>query len=238
MKSRHHIARLMVLTFVLFALLGCVSSVSPTPNLPTSTAVPTKLTSMKVSASITPTSTSVFPTPQITREVITLASNPEQVTDGKLKLSIKEDKHGDCYVPGTHISLILTYENLTDQPLKILDYNIISSHVLARSYGQLSPVLTTVQSIRLISREDAMTIELINPNPNTLIQILPPQSRFNVDSKYYLSTEFAAADNWDDDFRSIPAGQYYLKLMYSSIGYQDSWKGSISSNRIEFCVGN
>jgi hypothetical protein len=82
-----------------------------------------------------------------------------------------------------------------------------------------------------------MTIELINPNPNTLIQILPPKSEFNVHSEYYLSTEFVAADNWDDDFRPTPAGQYYLKLMYGSIGYEGSWEGSISSNRIQICVG-
>ena len=228
MKNQPSLALSTLLPLILLVITSCASPASTTPVIAQETpkAIPT---------SIPPTSTSTFPTPQITPKVTTMFSNLEEVTDGKLKLSIDEAKKDSCYEPGTKIRLLLIYENLTDQPLKIADYSLISSHPIGGSHGQLYPVLATEQSIRILSLEDSMLITLYNPNPNTL-KVLPSKAKFNVLAEYYLSTKFASAGTFGGEFQPIPDGQYYLKFIYSSIGYDGSWKGDISSNRILICV--
>src|SRR5512141_1539859 len=87
----------------------------PTSTLPVSEPTPTS-SSGPVAPEAVPTHAGTF-------------DNSEQISDGRLKLSIKNFAE-KCYRPGDHISLILAYENLTTAPLTIVDYDAVDTHVL------------------------------------------------------------------------------------------------------------
>lgn len=165
---------------------------------------------------------------------ISIINNPNQFTDGTLNLMVNP-VHGRCYQAGEQMFLFFTFENLTDRTLIIADYNLISSHVVKGSYGRLIPVLTSIQNIRLMSREDSMLISVFNSNP-TLTKTLPPKNKFNVSNKYTIPTEVVTADQFDSQFQPLPGGQYFLRFIYIAYKFEDSWEGMISSNQIEFCL--
>lgn len=236
MKTRQHVVHIAILTLALFTMASCVSPVSTTPEVPTETAVPTKAISTMVPAFITPIATLVLPSPEITPTISTIFNNPNRVTDGKLKLFIEEPSR-KCHSPGDMIPVKISYQNLTDEQLTIVDFNIVWIHALV-AYAQVVPVLTNLKNERIPYRDDYMSVLVANLT-SPLLQQIPPNSSFELLAEYRLPSEMVVYDgNQQLHTSALPAGQYLLKFVYIAGEYEGTWEGEISSNQIEICVSD
>ncbi len=246
MNKEHKVMLACALGIILLFTMTCAKSV-PSER----TALPlheTSQTDLK-STSVPPTtfvlpsqaSTGQVPNSQVvpasTSTAISIFDNPNQVMDGNLKLSIQELGSG-CHKPGDVASVTVSYENLTSNSLIIVGFDVISSHVLYRTKGQLFPVITSSSGERIFTPYDFMLIQVSNPNP-TQSHLLPKRSVFQVAINLRLPAEIASLDDQGHlQVQPIPAGQYLLKFVYIAYVQNDAWKGSISSNRITICIAD
>jgi hypothetical protein len=152
------------------------------------------------------------------------------VTDGKLKITI-EGTDVRCYKPGETIPIKVTYQNLTDKRLTIVDFNIVSSVPLIGANALLIPVLTSTADIRVHSPDELMSSDAANASPTVLHELLP-KSSFESFVEYHLPIEIISFDN----NQRLQSGQYLLKFVYTALSYKGSWDGAISSNQTEICV--
>jgi hypothetical protein len=192
-----------------------------------------EVASTSMSLGRTETASIVPDNPNATPTKSNIYNNPNQVTDGKLKLSIKE-VNNTCYKPGTRIRIILTYENLTNKNMEIVDYNAISTRPMD-SNAQLYPVLTTLLNVRLFSLEDFIEAEVYNPD-SPLLQELPANDELEVTVEYYFPPDFMIDRMRFNETQPPPPGQYFLKLVYVAYHYEHAWEGKISSNQIKLCI--
>jgi hypothetical protein len=170
---------------------------------------------------------------------VNMPGNFTQITDGKLKLTIKE-LNGKCYHAGDLVPLTITYENLTDKPLIVADYSTVDSHVLYRTQGQLFPALTAADGTQIVTPYDLMRVDAFNLN-SPLLHEVPARSVFEVSLEhYYFPTEFVQINaQGQGPNRQIPAGQYRLKFVFiGNSTHEPEWEGTISSNQVEICVVN
>ncbi len=209
---------------------------------------PTTAVSHNIPITITPSSTQiidvVWPTSETTPDFINIFNNPNQVTDGVLKISIEEPDR-KCHNPGSIINIKVDFQNLSDKQIVIVDYNAIASTVLMGTYGQIITFLTNAHNKAVYSPGYYSGAEGIN-GTSPLFQEIQPESSFALVVEYYLPNEVAELDqnghlvSW-----TLPDGRYFLKFIYAAYEYIDSWheykgswKGKISSNQIEICVVN
>lgn len=159
----------------------------------------------------------------------------KQVTDKELKVLIEEPDQ-KCHTPGDFIPVKITYQNLTDEPLVIVDYNVVSTNAVT-SYGILFPVLKTTSNdkqIRFLKLHmgDAMTfIDFV------LLQEIPRKSSVEVIVEYYLP-DGEVEINENKRFPVLPSGQYLFQFIYGTREFKESpsdWK-KILSNQIVICV--
>lgn len=174
-------------------------------------------------------------TPNGTPTFVSIFENPAQITDGKLKLSVRESSV-KCHKVDTFIPLVITYENLTESPLTIVDYNIMDTHMLFNSRGQLFPVLSTLLNERITTPYDLTRVDIFNPT-SPLLHELPARSSFEISVEYYFWAEMVKIDQHrQGQTHPVPAGQYLLRIVYSASRADDSWEGEISSNQIKICI--
>lgn len=182
-------------------------------------------------------------------------NDPRQITDGNLKLNIREEGN-NCYRRGTYARsqngeftytfgdpapIIATFENLTNKSITIVDYGslILPSRLAMGHSGNLISILTTLDGQRIITSEDAQSVgyrEYPTP-PSISIWELSSKNSISTNTKYIIPTlVLVMSESGQTDFIQIPAGKYLLKYVYFATGYQDTWDGIISSNQIEICI--
>lgn len=187
----------------------------------------------------------------------TIYNNPNQTTDGRLKIYISEFEN-QCYKSGTVTSLpndqflyqpgdlasiIVTYENLENSFLKISDYNIVefSGRWVSNSHARLIPILTTLYGERIRTMEEIQSTsnQVVLTSSPQLTREMAPMTSFDVPIKYLIPTQVLFVnDSGETGMTTIPAGQYLLKYVYHASGYQGTWAGLISSNQIQICLIN
>lgn len=236
--------RIRVCSLGFLLLVSCTTRVATitTLPLPESTQTSSDVVITQQSTAILPTEpawtkTSVLVTLDATPPHASIFDNPEQVTDGKLRLSIKGSDE-QCYKPGDFVPLTIAYENLTSDSLTIVDYNVVDTHVLYTARGQLFPIITTLHNERVFAPYDFMMVEVFNLN-SPILHELPPEGIFEVLIKYYFPPEIVKFDmHGQMQVKPMPPGQYLFKFVYISNRQGDSWEGAISSNQIKICFVN
>ena len=240
-----HCQQLLVWLSCLWLIASCsrpggIATTNPSHTLPTPTLTNIAATSSATSTLLTPEPTSrtnigIQATPYGIPTYESIFESTEQITDGRLKLIVKELDE-KCYKPGSRIPLTITYDNLTAGSLTIVDYNVISIQVLFEGQGQLFPVITTTNNRRVFSPEYFMNIDTFNlqhPTP----QALPPQGAFDVSVDYYFPLQMVEFDqHGQQQIRPMPSGQYLLKFVYIGFKGEGSWEGAISSNQVKMCI--
>lgn len=226
---------------LLITLTSCLSirgSDSVTPSA-------TKLTDTPESSITTPTGNTPQvknPTPTQTQIIAVTAStsvsifdSPNQITDGKLKMTIQIlDKN--CLRPGDVLPVTVRYENLTNQPLTLVDYSALSSVALMGGYAILVPVLSTIDNQRL-QLPGGITGGDIYNSDSPQFQEISPRSSFSTLIDYHIPMKVVShAENVSGSDHKLKPGQYLLKFIYYAFRGQNAWQGRISSNQIEICV--
>ena len=210
-----------------------VSSAESTHLVVTSTAMP----NTPFSVLPDPIQTEVYPrvTPNSTATNVNIIDNPEQVTDGRLKIVLSGAK-SSCYGAGDIIPLIITYENLTDKPLIIVDPDYVSASSYVHSAGFLKPVVTTVENNRVFIPDDYKLITTYNPD-STLFLELAANSAFDINLEYRFPPSTAKlGEEGNLITQPVLPGSYLLKFLYVGRPTDGSWEGAVSSNRIKICI--
>jgi hypothetical protein len=160
---------------------------------------------------------------------------PNLVTDGKLMMDIELSSQV-CFRPGETIRILIIYHNLTDKDLVLVDYKQIARKPTMNAYGQLYPIMTTLDNKEVYPSTYFVHNEAIDPN-SPLIRLIPPKVFIEFYGEYQLPKEIGEEDK-DHNITLLPllSGRYLLKLVYIAKEYQRSWYGAISSNQAEICV--
>ncbi len=240
-KMTKDFKQLLVCSLSLWLMVSCSTGEPTATVLPLSTSTRTSVAiaiTAQAPFTLTPQPTGtridVQTAPNVT-PTVSIFDSPEQITDGKLRLSIRESNE-KCYKAGNFIPLTITYENLTKSSLTIVDYKVMDTHMLFNSQGQLFPVIATSLNERIFSPYDFTRVDLFNPT-SPLLYKLPAKTVFEVSVEYYFWSEMVKSDrNGQRQTQPVPPGKYLLKLVYSSSGNENSWEGAISSNQITICI--
>jgi hypothetical protein len=164
-----------------------------------------------------------------------ILTNPNQVSDGALKMFLEELKP-TCHKAGDAISVIVTYENLTNKPLKLVDYSIVSPHQFVKSNGYLRPVLSRGDASLVYTNEELKLSTFYNLQPPVFFT-LRAGSKSDFQIGFFLPLSEAVPDEEGYmHLRLIQPGDYFLKFIYRSQRINDSWEGTISTNRIQICI--
>lgn len=227
-----------------FALTSCsnigksvfIPSVLPTLSQ-TTEAITNPSPTATVSLTHTPTDhkTSAVSVPVATSILADYLKDLKQVTDKELKVLIEEPDQ-KCHKPGEFIPIMITYQNLTDKPLIIADYNIVAANAVT-SYGAVFPVLTTTNNEEIIFAYDYMG-DKITFIDFVLLREIPQKSSFEVLVDYYLPTGGVGIAK-TQNFSVLPPGQYILQFLYATREFQDiptPWSQKMASNQIMICA--
>lgn len=240
--------KLLIFSLIIYLLVSCTAPTATPPSIQSS---PTPSHTADVNSTASRTISTVNPLlpantvstgtatifPNQTPTPNDVFANPNEITDGILKLSIKELER-KCYSPGSAISLEFLYQNLTDGPLTMVDYEQISSVVLRGGFGQLFPILGTTSHKPIFNKLFYFGIIATHPT-SPIFQEIYPQSSFSLRKNYYLPTEVGEEDERRQVYiRLLSPGQYLLRFAYTAIEHEGSWEGTVTSNQITICVEN
>lgn len=166
------------------------------------------------------------------QEISTLSilKDQSQITDGRLELSINLETVS-CYKSGDKIPILFFYKNLTDEPLIIVDYNVIDTHLIYQTKAQLFPILTNANQEPVYTSYDSMILEIYNRNLPTEYQITPYDT-FEIKIDYIFPTEILSYGQ----SQNTPTGRYFLKYVYIGYANDNTWAGKITSNQVEICI--
>jgi hypothetical protein len=179
------------------------------------------------------TETPVKASPDVTPTFVSIYTNPEPITDGKLKLSITT-RNQACHRLSDPIRLVVRYENLTNASLTLVNYNVVARVPLFGGPAQLFPVITTTHNEQISVPEDLMSLDSGNPDAPSSRE-LPAKNMFEFFVEYYFPPQITDM-NGQGPAQPMPPGQYLLKFVYLSIGKEDSWKGTVSSSQVAICI--
>lgn len=241
MLQRHKRMKAFLLTLILLASCSESSGFEPTrfstPSLPQATKTNITEPSNTTTPTTMPTQVNDIATFEVTPAPTNLFTNKNQVSDGKLRISIKEpDSY--CHVAGKTIPIEISFQNLTNYKLTIVDFNIISPIAMTRAHALLFPILTNMKNERIRLPGEFGLTETKNPN-SPMLQPIFPNASFEFLAEYHLPGEMAEYnENHQLQNQALPVGQYLLKLIYFAFGFEDTWEGTIGSNQIEICVAN
>ena len=243
--SRHK-SVLMVCILCFWAVASCSAGDRENPTL--------QLTPLAVAAAPTNVNFQLpdFGTPDQNEKVY---DDPRQISDGRLKLTIVEENK-QChklgtftnlsngkvvYKPGDLVPIILTFENLTNEPLSIADYNVVAfaSSLTLENSARVIPVLSALNGQRITSLDEEQSVgyQIYQTPSSTLVRELFGKSNFEITIKYLPPAQVLyLGESGERGSMPLPAGHYLLKYVYDATGYQGSWSGVISSNQIEICI--
>jgi hypothetical protein len=135
-----------------------------------------------------------------------------------------------CNFSGEVIELIITYQNLTDTPVTLADYDFISEYVQVRSRALLNPELITIEGERVNrAHKDSYYNNLSSTLTYTLSsnQLLTVMAEYKLPDLVYIGGVS----------QSLPPGKYFLVLAYFSNSDESNiWSGVVVSNKLEICV--
>jgi hypothetical protein len=221
-----------------------VNTISPSTGIvrPSETIAVTPLQTSTLLATLPPTNlpNATRPTPTWIvdnhPDLSIVFSSPNLVTDGKLLLDIAIAGH-TCYHRGETIYIITDYHNSTyDEDLILVDFDYISRKQTSNAYGQLFPIMTTLDSREVYPDVLFIQDDVVNPR-SPLTEVARPQSILQFYAPYQIPKEIGEKDKDHNlTFSPLPVGKYFLKFVYIAKEYEGSWYGAISSNQIEICV--
>lgn len=194
--------------------------------------------------------TSIFPpsptavlisTPQSLPTPEYILDYPYQVTDGILLLSV-ERVRDKCYKSLEPIVLKFIFRNLTDKAIDIPDDLSIAFNRWGNG-GALSPFITSAEGLDIYSSLDTVFADSFPDSPTSYITILG-----NHEFEKYLVYGFPdyivppPQENPNGEAITPSPGQYFIRFHYFWDKHRqetdNTWHGSIDSNRIEICVIN
>jgi hypothetical protein len=161
----------------------------------------------------------------------------EAFNDGKLALTVRV-KEMKCFSIAEPIPIVLVFENLTDEPLK-LESNFIYSSKRMSANGNIFVWLTGPDGTPLLTLGDILPEDFLEPTRLPLrYQTLSGHSKLETEIAYQIPEQ--VLDGYatkSEPFTPTP-GQYLLRVIYQSLAseQENEWEGLIASQRIELCV--
>jgi hypothetical protein len=162
---------------------------------------------------------------------------PDQVTDGKLLLSI-ELGDDTCFQASKPIPIKLIFNNLTDRSLTIpADFSIAVNRKGAG--GNLVPFITTASGADVLSLADHQIVDIFS-TPSDIYREIPANKSIEFEVTFRFPQDLVISESAQTYQLATPSpGEYFVRLVYSE--YQrddDTWHGLIGSNQLEICLLN
>jgi len=246
MVKKHQLLAYMIIAFIIASCSSLENSVNTIPPS-------TKLVRPSETINVAPLKTSTLPatlpatyTPNATKPTPTwiIEGHPDlpvvyysesAVTDGNLFIGIGILGRS-CYHRGETIYIDVYYKNLTIEDLVLVDFDYISRKQTLNAYGQLYPIMTTLDNKEVYPDVFFLQGDAINPR-SPFVQVLPLRSLLHFIGTYEIPKEIGKEGKEHNiTFLPLPSGKYLLKFVYIANEYQGSWYGAISSNQVEICV--
>jgi hypothetical protein len=168
---------------------------------------------------------------------IRVSEYPDQVTDGKLSLSI--DLVDDaCFQASKPVSIRLTFSNLTDEALTIpADFSVAVNR--KGNGGDLIPFITTAEGTDVLSLADHQLVDIFS-TPSDIYREIPANQKIEFDVDFVFPQDLVTSESTEDyDLATPSPGPYFIRLVYSEYRRNDDiWYGVIGSNRLGICLLN
>jgi len=209
-----------VLCVWLITLVACQQALSNPENVPSSR--PTALVASTHQLYLTPGHVLEY---------------PDQLTDGKLLLSI-EAAGNTCLQPGKPAAIRIIFSNLTDQALTIpADFSGGINPIGAG--GNLIRFITNAEGAQVFSFGDREMLDIF-PTPSNIHRKIPAHQYAEFEVDFTFPEELAIVESSEDYQMATPTpGQYFLRIVYGERPRSDDiWHGAVGSNRLEICVRN
>ena len=187
--------------------------------------------------SSTPPSPMLISTLQSYKTPISVFEYPDQVTDGKLILSI-ELVTNDCFQANKPIPITLTIRNLTNQVLTIpANFSVAANR--RGNGGNLIPYITTLDGTDVLSLSDHQLVDVFRTSPDTYMSI-PANEGVEHEIAFNFPQDLVISETAEGYQLATPtSGKYFVRLVYSeSEQSSDIWSGAIGSNQLEICLLN
>jgi len=162
---------------------------------------------------------------------------PDQVTDGKLLLSI-ELGDDTCFQASKPIPIKLIFNNLTDRSLTIpADFSIAVNR--KGDGGNLVPFITTASGANVLSLADHQLVDIFS-TPSDIYREIPANKKINVEVTFMFPEDLVTSETSQTYLLATPSpGKYLVRLVYSEYQRNDNtWHGAIGSNQLEICLLN
>jgi hypothetical protein len=168
---------------------------------------------------------------------ISVFEYPDQVTDGKLLLSI--DLVNDaCFQASKPVSIRLTFSSLTDEALTIpADFSIAVNR--KGDGGDLIPFITTAKGTDVLSLADHQLVDIFS-TPSDIYREIPANQDIEFDVEFVFPQDLVISESIETYELATPSpGPYFIRLVYSEYRRNDDiWYGIIGSNRLGICILN
>lgn len=204
----------------LVILVSCQQSLSNSDNFPSQRLSPMTISTLQA-----------YKTP------ISVFEYPDQVTDGKLLLSI-DLVNNACSQASKPVSIRLTFSNLTDEALTIpADFSIAVNR--RGDGGNLIPFITTAEGADVLSLADHQLVDIFS-TPSDIYREIPANQNIEFDVNFVFPQDLVISESTESYQLATPSpGQYFVRLVYSEYRRTDDvWYGAIGSNRLEHCIRN
>ena len=158
---------------------------------------------------------------------------PNQVTDGKLLLSIPE-LESNCYAQYEQIPIDLIFHNLTPKPLSLRDKFDLAINRSLRG-GNISLLISESNGEPLFTLSDFSLADYFDVSTPKYLEI-PVGSDYKITISFVFPKEKVLTVT-TNKLETIPtiAGNYFIRFLY--FGYdENAWSGMIASNQLEICI--
>jgi hypothetical protein len=162
---------------------------------------------------------------------------PDQVTDGKLLLSI-ELADDSCFEASEPISIKLIFNNLTDKSLTIpADFSMAVNR--RGDGGNLIPFITTASGANVLSLADHQLVDVFSTRSDVYGEI-PAHKNLELEVTFIFPEDLVTSESTQTYQLATPSpGKYFVRLVYSEYKRNDdTWHGAIGSNQLEICLLN
>lgn len=168
---------------------------------------------------------------------ISVFEYPDQVTDGKLLLSI-ELAENTCFQASKPIAIRLIFSNLTNELLTIpSDFSIAVNR--RGDGGNLIPFITTVKGVSVLPLADYQLVDIFS-TPSNINSKISANQKTEFEVNFLFPQDLVLSESIETYQLATPTpGQYFIRLVYAEYRRNDDiWHGAIGSNQLEICVLN
>jgi len=178
--------------------------------------------------------TTTIATLQVYSTPVSVFDYKDQVTDGKLLLSIMEVE-SVCHNPNTPIQIQLSLKNLTSETLLIpSEFKMAISR--NGGGGNIIPQITDLKKIDIYSIADTQFVDSFRSPPDKFSKLVADENyKLNID---FLFPGYLVGNLSEQGVVSTPTpGSYFIRFIYAEYEQDENiWFGAIGSNRIEICI--